>query len=424
MDINKLKCVVGKVAENQPACIRLFGTIDEYNCDNFNNEFRWLEDEVKPSKIVVLINSEGGSCLYGMSVFSTINLCKIDTECVDEGLAASMASIIWTAGTRSYMRDYAILMIHNPFIEDGDDKECVSAFKGQLETIYRTRFGLSKAKVDSIMDGPEGQDGTYFSAQQAVDAGIIPSENVLQTCKQTRNKVKSQIDAVKDAQNIRKMMESVCAEVENNKLSEIFGSIHNQTEPINIKINETKMAEKNTEFDAIAAQLGFKETVASATVSAKIADLQKAEAKLTDVEAKFKEIMDKLTALQITNKGNEAKVANLQKELNETKASLASYQDVEKKAKEAEIAKLVDDAVKAGKIEDASKSQWIEMAHANLDMVKKTLASIVSREKISKAIADDPKNVDAAKKGAESEEAKLKEKVDAVIGSSFKFKKL
>ena len=50
--------------------------------------------------------------------------------------------------------------------------------------IYRKRFGLSKEKVQSIMDGDEGCDGTDFDAQQAVEAGIIPVETILKTSQQ------------------------------------------------------------------------------------------------------------------------------------------------------------------------------------------------------------------------------------------------
>lgn len=42
--------------------------------------------------------------------FSIIQQCPIEVETIVEGLAASMASVLWAAGTRSYMRDYSILI--------------------------------------------------------------------------------------------------------------------------------------------------------------------------------------------------------------------------------------------------------------------------------------------------------------------------
>ena len=85
--------------------------------------FLWVESYIKPSKIRVLINSSGGSVLYGMSIFSVIRNSSIPTECINEGLAASMGSIVWAAGDKSLMRDYAILMIHNPFDSTEDNKD-------------------------------------------------------------------------------------------------------------------------------------------------------------------------------------------------------------------------------------------------------------------------------------------------------------
>ena len=189
MDINTLQYVVGEVKADAPATIRFFGSVTEENTSRFNDEFDFLENVIRPSCIRVLINSEGGSVLYGMSTYSTIANSKVDTECVIEGVAASMASIIWAAGKRSLMRDYAILMIHNPMMPSSEDmdvdtKELVKAFTKQIETIYRKRFGLKAEHVRAIMDGEAGRDGTYFDAQAAVKAGIIPAENIIHTSRQ------------------------------------------------------------------------------------------------------------------------------------------------------------------------------------------------------------------------------------------------
>ena len=68
---------------------------------------------------------------------------------------------------------------------DVDTKAMVKAFTKQIETIYRKRFGLKAEHVRAIMDGEAGRDGTYFDAQAAVKAGIIPAENIIHTSKLT-----------------------------------------------------------------------------------------------------------------------------------------------------------------------------------------------------------------------------------------------
>lgn len=143
----------------------LFGKVTEDSTTQFNYEFDYLENVVRPSLIRVLINSEGGSVLYGMGTYSTIQNSTVPTECIIEGMAASMGSIIWAAGNKSLMRDYSILMIHNPFQPDGEEEkepsELVKAFTKQIETIYRKRFGLKAELVRAIMDGAAEKDGTF-----------------------------------------------------------------------------------------------------------------------------------------------------------------------------------------------------------------------------------------------------------------------
>ena len=212
MSTEELQYVVGEAKTGEPAVIRFFGRVTEETTSRFNDEFDFLENIIRPSCIRVLINSEGGSVLYGMSTYSTIANAKVDTECVIEGVAASMASIIWAAGKRSLMRDYAILMIHNPILPDNDGEEpsdMLLAFTRQIETIYRKRFGLTKEHVRAIMDGQAGKDGTYFDAQAAVKAGIIPSENIIRTSKQLCRKVHDEIAGLADTAAIQELMDRV-----------------------------------------------------------------------------------------------------------------------------------------------------------------------------------------------------------------------
>ena len=258
MDINTLQYVVGEVKADAPATIRFFGSVTEENTSRFNDEFDFLENVIRPSCIRILINSEGGSVLYGMSTYSTIANSKVDTECVIEGVAASMASIIWAAGKRSLMRDYAILMIHNPMMPsdedmDVDTKAMVKAFTKQIETIYRKRFGLKTEHVRAIMDGEAGRDGTYFDAQAAVKAGIIPAENIIHTSKQLCEKVHSEVALMTDTTAIQELMSRVGAE---NKLFE--NNIPTLKQTVNDMANENKT--QGFEFGAIAASLGMKDS--------------------------------------------------------------------------------------------------------------------------------------------------------------------
>lgn len=419
MDVNNLKYVVGKAETNQPAIIRFFGSVDSFSTDCFNEEFLWLQDYVKPSKIVVLINSDGGSVMYGMSTFSIIQSCPIEVDCIIEGIAASMGSVIWAAGDHLYMHDYSILMIHNPFVYDNDNedaniKNMVNAFRKQIETIYVKRFGLSKDKVRAIMDGEGDAGGTYLSAKEAVDAGILPATNIIKTSKQVVEKVKSQIEGVKSVASICDIMNSALKEVDENKLLSEVVSIRTQNNqnfnPVVTGQEQNTMKEnENVQFNAVTAQLGLEAETSLQSVSARITQLVNAESELKNVK-------NELGELKIKFKGKETEVANLQKNLSDVEGQLKVYKDAEEKARNASIDAMVEDAIKAGKIDAGSKEDWVGMAKANLDMVKKTLDSIPGRDNIVDEIAKDPENKNDAEEAMKDVNAKLAEKVKAVVG--------
>lgn len=413
MDTKELKYVVGKVKEGEPVIIRFFTSVDEYSVRCFNDEFLWLQDCVKPSKIVVMINSEGGSVLYGMSTFSIIRSCPIEVDCVIEGLAASMASVIWAAGDNLYMHDYSLLMIHNPFnssseIEDSSVKQTVEAFRSQLETIYIKRFGLAKEKVEEIMNGQGDADGTFFSAKEAVKAGFLPLENVIKTSKKVRDKVKNEIVGVDSAIDIRNIMSTISAEVDENKLIEAICAIHNQKDNF---LNQEEKMENNKEnsFDAISAQLGLAKDTQAAAIEARIAELIKAEIALKDVQSE-------LSAVKIKLEGKNAELANVNSELNNVKASLQAYKDAEQAACEAEINSVIEDAIKDGKIKASAKDAWKTMAQSDFDTVKSTLASIQAREVITEKIAKDKDNVRQIEDTLKDVDAQMKAKIEENLG--------
>lgn len=411
MNINDLQLVTGEARPGEAASIRFFGKVTAQSTARFNEEFEYLETVIRPSLIRVLINSEGGSVLHGMTTYATIQNSTIDTECVIEGMAASMGSVLWAAGKRSLMRDYSILMIHNPFLpsaEEGEASELVKAFTRQIETIYRKRFSLTAEQVQSIMAGETGKDGTYFDASLAVSAGIIPEKNILHTSPQLCEKVKNSISGLEDAGDIQNVMSKITAEAGNHPT------------PAQQNINLNTMNEERTipfELGAVAASLGIKDKFEVTDVMSRISALMNVEASLTEANRK-------LTDAQTVIAGKDASIGNLQKDLAETVAKLSVFEKKEADEKKARIDKLVEDAVTAGKIEKENKEQWVEMAGSNYELAEKTLASIPAREKITHEIATDPDNVQAAKMAAKTAEEKMAEKVNAVVGESFEFKKM
>ena len=421
MNPEDFKYITGCVKTGETCTIRFFGRITEESACGFCAEFDYLESCIRPKLIRVLINSEGGSVLHGMGIYSVIQNSNAKTECVIEGMAASMASIVWAAGNRSLMRDYSILMIHNPFLPDGEEGEksdLIEAFTGQITTIYRKRFGLKKEHIEAIMNGEAGKDGTFFDSKAAVKAGIIPQENVIKTSKQILEKVKSEISGLENISDIQTVFTRISAEVE--KISP--ENKHSQSVPPTLKQKLPMNEEKNNfEYAAVAASLGLKDGYEVKEVMARITAL-------IAVEAKLMETAKALSDTQTVIAGKEATIQNLQRENGELTVNLKVFQDREAEEVKAKIETLVEKAVTDGRIDKSAKAQWVQMAEANFSLAEMTLNSIPVPEKISMEIATDPVNVQAAatasKDAAKTAEEKIAENVKAVVGENFQFKKL
>jgi ATP-dependent protease ClpP protease subunit len=425
MDTENFQHIVGTALRGETANIRFSGKITETAALQFCNEFDYLECCIRPKLIRVLINSEGGSVLHGMTVYSVIQNATVPTECVIEGMAASMASIVWAAGRKSLMRDYSILMIHNPFLpaENGEKApELVEAFTRQITTVYRKRFGLKKEQVEAIMKGEAGRDGTFFDAKAAVKAGIIPQENIIHTSKQFCDKVKNEISGLEDISEIQAVLSRISAEVkifdEKNKLFFPSGANLFQNSDNHQKMNEEK---NNFEYATVAASLGLTDGYGARDVMSRISALVAVEARLTETA---KALSDAQTVIA----GKEAAIQNLQRDNGELSAGLKVYQDREAEEKKAKIRTLVEAAVADGRIDKTAETQWVQMAEANFALVENTLNSIPVPDRISREIALDPENVQAAaaavQNAAKTVEEKISEQVNAVVGENFQFGKL
>lgn len=434
MDV--LNYIIGKAECGKPACMRFYGPVDRWSCQDFVNALDWVAGSVKPSEIIVFVNSEGGSVISGMSVFSALNSCGVKTKCVVDGIAASMGSVIWSAGQELYMRDYSLLMIHNPFVGkcDPDDKDtcaAVDAFKKQLKTVYMKRFGLDEETVGKIMDGAEGCDGTYLTAREAVDMGLIPAAHVIATCEQTRASMAERVAGVDDSRRKAELMAGVdlsrvVAQM-SPALTAVEGRVHDgdtelvaKPNPENTVINNNKkMNDKEKAFEFVCATLDLAQDSTQASVTAKVKELMAAAKELEGAKAELAAARKAEADLKIQLEGKAAELTNLSAQLAEASAELKKYKDAEAAAKEAEIAAVIDQAVKDGKIKEDAKEQWTAMAKGNFDLVKATLASIAGRQDIVAEIANDPAN---QKDTVEATVGEVEARVKAVLGD-FEFKK-
>lgn len=421
MKLNKMdkhkefKFIKGSYVTGAPADICFYTDVDYWSVKDFLWEFDYLVNNVCPSKIRIHINSVGGSVVEGMSVFTKICDCAIPTETINDALAASMGSIIWAAGDELFMKDYALLMIHNPFCDSCGEKQqnqVTEAFAKQLKTIYMKRFGLDEEAVANIMDGKEGEDGTFLTAQDAMERGFIRSDHIIETPKAVKSRIQAAIGDVTDINRIKAVYGLVA--------SAPIPGVNNKS-----KIKSKKMEDNQTAvFAALFGLTGDKATVEN--VTARINDAKsaaaKAEAAINDMKAKLDASQNEVTRLKAELTGAQTSVKNLTADLDDAKSKLKSYEDAERKAMEDKVNALIDKAVDECKINKDEREIYIKMARNDYEMAVNVLAKIPSRDKISQSVAS--ANEVQAKEGVKTDLQRIEDKVNALVGGDFKFRTL
>ncbi|CAH1215066.1 ATP-dependent Clp endopeptidase proteolytic subunit ClpP [Paenibacillus sp. 2RAB27] len=131
-----------------------------------------------PEKDIHLyINSPGGSVTAGMGIFDTMQFIKPDVSTICVGMAASMGSLLLTAGAKGkrYALPNAEVMIHQPLGgvrgQATDIKihaDWIIKTKNKLNQIYVDRTGQPLEKIERDTDRDN-----FMSAEEAKAYGLI-----------------------------------------------------------------------------------------------------------------------------------------------------------------------------------------------------------------------------------------------------------
>ena len=99
--------------------IFLWGLVDDDSAKDIVSRLLYLETLKPGEKITFYINSPGGIITSGYSILDTMNLISSPVSTVCMGLAASMGSILLSAGQKGerYIYPLGEVMIHQPSIE-------------------------------------------------------------------------------------------------------------------------------------------------------------------------------------------------------------------------------------------------------------------------------------------------------------------
>ena len=165
--------------------IDLFDEIGESWGQNGAKDFieQYRELEKTCSKIVININSPGGSVFTGQQIASYIKSSKIYTECHIGALCASIATVIACACDKVIMPSNSLWMSHSPISGQGGnahDLRKMADFLDKIEetilNIYEDKCGGKKTR-DELRAITTGEDndgqGTWLDAYECLEIGFI-----------------------------------------------------------------------------------------------------------------------------------------------------------------------------------------------------------------------------------------------------------
>ena len=156
--------------------IMLNGPVDDNSANILVGQLLFLESQNPDKEILFYINSGGGGVVAGMSVYDTMQFIKCDVRTVVIGQAASMASLLASAGTKGkrMMMPHATHMIH----------QVLGGYQGQASDIdiHATETMRIKKEMNEIYVHHTGQTyetilkdtdrDKFKTAQMSVDYGL------------------------------------------------------------------------------------------------------------------------------------------------------------------------------------------------------------------------------------------------------------
>lgn len=157
--------------------IMLSGEINDQMANTVIAQLLFLDAQDSTKDISLYINSPGGVITSGLAIMDTMNLIKSDVQTIAIGMAASMASILLTTGTKGkrFALPNATVLIHQPL---GGAQGQATEIEIAAEEILKSRKKLNKILADATGQDPEviqrdTERDHYLTAREAKDYGLV-----------------------------------------------------------------------------------------------------------------------------------------------------------------------------------------------------------------------------------------------------------
>ncbi|QDW09237.1 ATP-dependent Clp endopeptidase proteolytic subunit ClpP [Wolbachia endosymbiont of Aedes aegypti] len=153
------------------------GPIEDNMASVIVAQLLFLESENPDKDICMYINSPGGVVTAGLSICDTMQYINPDVSTLCIGQAASMGSLLLTAGAegKRYSLPHSRIMIHQPsggYRGQATDIEIhaneILRVKKKLNQIYEKHTGNSLKKIEGMMERDK-----FMDPEEAMKIGLI-----------------------------------------------------------------------------------------------------------------------------------------------------------------------------------------------------------------------------------------------------------
>jgi ATP-dependent Clp protease, protease subunit len=157
--------------------IFLVGPVNDGMASLISAQLLFLESENPNKDIAIYVNSPGGMVTAGLAIYDTIQYIRPDVSTVCIGLAASMGSLLLTAGAKGkrFATPNAKIMVHQPsggFQGQAADIEIhakdILETRARLNEIYVRHTGQPLKAIEDAMERDK-----FLSPEEAVKFGMI-----------------------------------------------------------------------------------------------------------------------------------------------------------------------------------------------------------------------------------------------------------
>ncbi len=159
--------------------IYLWGVVDDKSAKDVVTKLLLLEADAPGKEIKFFISSPGGSVTSGMVIYDTMKLIKSPVSTICMGLAASMGSILLSAGEKGkrFIYPHGEVMIHQPSL--GGHIQGVSAdMEIHAEQILRTKLMGARILAENTGQTIERikkdfERDYWMDAEKSIEYGIV-----------------------------------------------------------------------------------------------------------------------------------------------------------------------------------------------------------------------------------------------------------